>query len=89
MKAVLVALASLFPMAALADDANLSVEEVVERWRAANWTCESGQDHDGAEVDLQKIKEACAKMGAITVELSHAGYCYDAKAVEWATCPGE
>lgn len=64
----------------------MSAPEAIDDWRAANWTCESGQNHDGEAVDLEEVKAACVSMGILTAKLSQAGFCYDAKTVEWATC---
>lgn len=66
--------------------ADQSPDEAISEWRAANWTCESGKDHDGVDVDLKQVKEACVSMGVLTAKLAQAGYCYDAKAVEWSAC---
>lgn len=85
MRYILMAAAICFPAIASANDGT-SFEQAVYDWRAANWTCESGKNHDGDDVDLKTVKEACVSMGVLTAKLSEAGYCYDAKTVEWAPC---
>lgn len=84
--ALIAALFALLPLSAMADEKGMSFEETLTDWRAANWTCESGKDHDGGDVDLQTIKSACVSMGVLTAKLAQAGYCFDAKNVEWASC---
>lgn len=76
----------LFATVAHAEQPEMPAPEAVDEWRAANWTCESGQDHDGEPVDLKEVKAACVSMGILTAKLSQAGFCYDAKTVEWAPC---
>lgn len=85
--ALFVAMVALLPSAAIADVSGMSFEQAVEQWRAVNWTCESGKDHDGVDVDLQTIKSACVSMGVMTAKLAQAGYCFDADKVEWSACP--
>lgn len=66
--------------------APMEPEEAIDNWRAANWTCSSGKDHDGGKVSEAVLKKACIELGILTTRLSDAGYCFDAKAAEWAAC---
>lgn len=59
---------------------------VVERFLDANWTCESGQDHDGMEVDEQAIKEACVETIMLLGALRENGYCRGELINEWKPC---
>jgi len=66
--------------------APMEPEEAINNWRAANWTCSSGQDHDGGKASDAAVKKACINLGILTTRLSDAGYCFDAKSFEWVAC---
>lgn len=66
----------------LAFDAN----EAVEWLQAANFTCLSGQNHDGEAVSESQIKEACIDVVVVTRLLSSNGYCYNNTDFEWQKC---
>lgn len=83
MKAAIIALLVLTAPALAMDD--IEFRGIQEEWMHAQWTCRSGEDHDGGPVTYAEVQDACAEQTALQTALKQAGYCY-AGDMEWIAC---
>lgn len=52
----------------------------------ANYTCVSGENHDGEKVSATEIEAACDEAIRLLAVLRDNGWCTDANRIEWFRC---
>lgn len=84
MKTLVTAIALLTAVPAFAGG-SFDFQDATERWMAAQWSCRSGEDHEGGSIPWSEVEEACSEQKALQVALTDAGFCY-AGDLQWTAC---
>ncbi len=66
--------------------AGFDLRETTDLLMEANFTCVSGQNHDGEKVADSDIEKACDETIRLLATLKANGWCTDANRTDWFRC---